>query len=103
MDDVLSEVAALGFAVDDVRVRQWLPESPVGVALISAQRSRAERASPRRAQRLPHLLRVNPLFDRDWYRRQNPDVRASGMNPLLHYLKHGRAEGRKPTAPRDRS
>jgi 2-polyprenyl-3-methyl-5-hydroxy-6-metoxy-1,4-benzoquinol methylase len=122
VDDVLSEVAALGFAVDDVHVRRWLPESPVGVALINAQRAqapgaktghaataptsirrRAARARPRLRPRLPHVLRVRSLFDREWYLDSYPDVRASGMNPLLHYLKHGRAEGRKPTAPRDRS
>jgi len=38
----------------------------------------------------------NPLFDADFYRAQNPDVRESGMNPLLHYELHGAVEGRKP-------
>jgi hypothetical protein len=39
---------------------------------------------------------ANPLFDPDFYLNQNPDVRESGMNPLLHYELHGAAEGRKP-------
>ena len=36
------------------------------------------------------------LFDRDWYLGKYPDVAASGMNPILHYLRHGAAEGRDP-------
>ncbi len=39
---------------------------------------------------------ANPVFDADFYLEQNPDVRESGMNPLLHYELHGAAEGRKP-------
>lgn len=33
-------------------------------------------------------------FDTKSYLAMNPDVKNSGMNPLLHYLKHGKAEGR---------
>jgi len=36
------------------------------------------------------------LFDTDWYLAQNPDVAAAGINPLVHYLRHGAAEGRGP-------
>jgi hypothetical protein len=36
------------------------------------------------------------LFDADWYLAQNPDVRVAGINPLLHYIAHGAAEGRDP-------
>src|SRR5690606_17779637 len=35
-----------------------------------------------------------PGFSLRRYLRANPDVAAAGMNPLLHYLAHGRAEGR---------
>jgi hypothetical protein len=38
----------------------------------------------------------NPIFDAEFYLAHNPDVRDSGMNPLLHYELHGAAEGRKP-------
>lgn len=34
------------------------------------------------------------LFDAEAYCVNHPDVAASGINPLLHYLKHGKAEGR---------
>jgi hypothetical protein len=38
------------------------------------------------------------LFDAKFYLEQYPDVRAAGMNPLLHYVLHGAAEERKPNA-----
>ena len=43
-------------------------------------------------------LSPGPLFDGPWYLANNPDVAAAGLNPLLHYLDSGRAEGR-PTCP----
>jgi hypothetical protein len=30
-----------------------------------------------------------PDFQTDFYLQDNPDVRASGRNPLVHYLRHG--------------
>lgn len=33
-----------------------------------------------------------------FYLKQNPDVVCAGLNPLLHYLEHGAAEGRAPSA-----
>ena len=39
-------------------------------------------------------LSPGPLFDGPWYLANNPDVAAAGLNPLLHYLDSGRAEGR---------
>jgi GT2 family glycosyltransferase len=42
----------------------------------------------------------HPLFDTSFYLEQYPDVAASGLNPLRHYVECGAAEGRdpKPTA-----
>lgn len=41
-------------------------------------------------------LEISPSekFDTKSYLEMNPDVKASGTNPLLHYIKHGKAEGR---------
>ncbi|WP_375457735.1 glycosyltransferase [uncultured Enterovirga sp.] len=39
---------------------------------------------------------AHPLFDRNWYLAQNPDVAAAGMPPFLHFLEHGLDEGRSP-------
>jgi hypothetical protein len=36
------------------------------------------------------------LFDQDWYLSRNPDVAASGVDPLQHYLAYGAKEGRDP-------
>ena len=38
----------------------------------------------------------NPYFDPAWYRAQNPEIDAAGINPLLHYLGYGEAQGRDP-------
>ena len=39
-----------------------------------------------------------PLFDTKWYLEANPDVAAAGVNPLLHFLRHGAREGRRPNS-----
>src|SRR5215831_12379144 len=44
------------------------------------------------------LIAASGLFDSDWYLEQYPDVRAAGIDPLVHYLRHGAAEGRDPNA-----
>jgi GT2 family glycosyltransferase/glycosyltransferase involved in cell wall biosynthesis len=36
------------------------------------------------------------LFDAVWYLEKQKDVRDAGVNPLLHYLRFGAAEGRDP-------
>jgi len=35
-------------------------------------------------------------FDGEWYRERYPDVANAGIEPQLHYLRFGRAEGRDP-------
>ena len=35
-------------------------------------------------------------FDSEWYLKQYPDVAAAGIDPKLHFDKHGRREGRLP-------
>lgn len=41
-------------------------------------------------------------FCADWYLNTYPDVAAAGIDPLQHYLAHGRAEGRLPRENRAR-
>lgn len=36
----------------------------------------------------------NEWFDTDWYRKNYEDVADSGLNPFVHYIQHGRIEGR---------
>lgn len=42
-------------------------------------------------------LLASAHFDRAYYLSANPDVAASGMDPLLHFIWYGEAESRKPT------
>jgi GT2 family glycosyltransferase len=44
-----------------------------------------------------NLIMRSGLFDRDWYLARYPDVRNSGMDPVLHYLQYGASEGRDPS------
>ena len=37
-----------------------------------------------------------PAFSTAWYLEKYPDVRRSGVNPLVHYLCYGRKDGRLP-------
>ena len=41
-------------------------------------------------------IKNNKLIDISYYLKENEDVRASGMDPILHYMFHGFEEGRKP-------
>lgn len=42
-------------------------------------------------------LNPSPAFDTRYYLSTNPDVVAARVNPLYHYVVHGRREGRRPT------
>lgn len=42
--------------------------------------------------------RFLPYFDRDFYLARNPDVRASGVDPLQHYVVYGYREYRDPSS-----
>jgi glycosyltransferase involved in cell wall biosynthesis len=44
---------------------------------------------------------LNPsgAFDTAYYLKTNPDVAEGAVNPLLHFVKHGRAEGRRTACP----
>src|SRR5262245_8925256 len=43
------------------------------------------------------LIESSNLFDHEWYLRENPNIRRAGVNPALHYLVLGAAEGRDPS------
>ncbi|MCD2316597.1 glycosyltransferase [Sphingomonas sp. IC-11] len=44
-------------------------------------------------------LNPSPSFETEYYLGANPDVAESGINPLLHFVRHGRAEGRRTACP----
>jgi len=41
-------------------------------------------------------IALSPLFDREWYLANNPDVVEQRLDPIMHYLLHGAEEGRAP-------
>ena len=43
--------------------------------------------------------RPGPAFDTEWYLLHNPDVAELGINPLVHYIRYGIAQGRSPAPP----
>ncbi len=49
-------------------------------------------------ERASAMIRETGLFDADYYLDNNPDVKASGMDPLVHFVLHGGSEGRNPSA-----
>ena len=90
----------LSSAVDKVLTRL----GPLGQALVIA-RSGVWRTSWRHLNDLRHIVAyvwrgpapsVAPaaLFDQAWYLSENPDIAASGLAPLVHYLVAGAREGR---------
>ncbi len=36
------------------------------------------------------------FFNANYYQKQNPDIRLSGLHPFVHYLRYGEDEGRQP-------
>jgi len=69
--------------VDSVWYRETyvdLRDTPIDVARHYLEHGAAEGRNP------------GPLFDTKFYLKQNPDVAASGMNPLVHYILHGAKE-----------
>ena len=43
------------------------------------------------------LITSSGLFDREWYLKENPSIRGTGVPPALHYLLFGAAAGRDPS------
>jgi|GEM_PF-668184 len=51
----------------------------------------AEIRRRRQIRPLVEMVRSSGLFDADWYRERYPDVVASGIDPVLHYVRYGSA------------
>src|SRR5262249_41738852 len=41
----------------------------------------------------------NATFDAAYYLAMNPEIAAQGIDPFIHYLHHGEAEGRRAVSP----
>jgi hypothetical protein len=49
-----------------------------------------------RSWKTERMLRKSPLFDRYWYLATYSDIAECGIDPLLHFIRSGAAEGRRP-------
>ena len=67
------------------------------VAAAKAVARRARGLATRMKRRVVAQSDVRLIFDAHYYVAANPDVASSGMDPLQHYLRFGRAEGRSPS------
>lgn len=76
-------------------------------ALFDEDHYRAQLTEPVDGDVLEHYLQngwrqglnPSPAFDTAYYLGANPDVAERGINPLLHFVRHGRAEGRRTSCP----
>lgn len=50
-----------------------------------------------RAHRQRPLIKDSNLFDEDYYLNNNPDVKQSRLDPIIHYLMYGAYENRNPS------
>jgi hypothetical protein len=54
------------------------------------------RSRSKRDAKLIAAIQRTGLFDADYYLANNPDVAATGVNPVLHFAQRGWKEGRRP-------
>ncbi|GAA3712714.1 hypothetical protein GCM10022421_19980 [Oceanisphaera sediminis] len=73
----------------------YLSQAP-GQRPFSAPAPMCRGTEEQKAHNLALLAQQSGLFDAAWYLRRYPDVAAAGMDPWLHYLRHGYKEGRDP-------
>lgn len=73
--------------------RIWKCVTPVRKVVNIFKRKDSAR---KKLQKNVALIMSSEFFDLTWYLTRYPDVAASGINPALHYLLHGAAEGRSP-------
>jgi lipopolysaccharide biosynthesis protein len=65
--------------------------------------NRAQKIIDVASEKIPLLKKIkmekaiSRYFDRNWYLSQYPDVKQSGMDPALHFMRYGWREGRNPS------
>jgi hypothetical protein len=97
-DRVRSEAAAEIARAEDVMdrgKRKSRDSTKIRARFRWKARSKAP-ASPRPSAKELNAIRNSLFFNSALYLETNPDVRASGLDPALHYLVHGGREGRNP-------
>ena len=61
---------------------------------VTSMPSSSERSEAKSFSDLGEAL--SGFFDPDWYVSRYPDIVASGLEPMHHFVHHGAAEGRDP-------
>ncbi|WP_421132583.1 glycosyltransferase [Alteromonas sp. A079] len=74
--------------------RLFIPKSGKRMFVVPPHICRGEQNI--RESNLKEYLADKKLFDAKWYEDKNQDVKASGIEPLLHFTKFGVYEGRDP-------
>ncbi|HEB7537166.1 TPA: hypothetical protein RZH67_001698, partial [Campylobacter coli] len=57
----------------------------------------AKRKAKKRFERNYKIIKESGLFDKEYYYKNYPDIKAANIDPIEHYLKHGWFEGRNPS------
>jgi glycosyltransferase involved in cell wall biosynthesis len=77
-------------------IRKELAESlPPNTGNLLAYCVRAGRFE-QEAKELAEAAIIAPFFEADFYIASNPDIQGAQLDPVLHYVRHGEAEGRRP-------
>ena len=87
------------FAALAMRYSEVFADPALGIKARLRARARRILATIRRTpDRMAEIevVRRSIYFHREWYLRANPDVAASGVDPVVHYVVHGAREGREP-------
>ena len=87
--------APLRQAATQIRLRGKHGSSTAGAIIVHALRGGPKAVY--RVFRDRRLLLASPTFDAGYYLRHNRDVAAARVDPALHYLLFGAAEGRDPS------
>lgn len=91
-------IAQLGEILAYVSQRYSKPDRPPPKTGFFGTRKTAKKISlpPSVTPDVFDAVRNSVFFDAGFYLDANPEVRAAGMDPALHYVLHGEKEGRKP-------
>ncbi len=60
--------------------------------------SQRDAAQPADGDETPLIRSLDGFFDADWYLTRYPEIRASRLSPIVHFIRHGIGERRDPNA-----
>jgi hypothetical protein len=91
------ELTHLKAELQEERDRVAAMKATIQLDRVARYRRAVESISAEQLRQQRHLIADSGWFDVDYYLEQNPDVRLAGVDPIMHYLKWGAAEGRNPS------